>query len=134
MLAAAIGISSSTAAASEKLFTGVFDGTGRACSGALQVRAKTIEWRSAFSTCKPTPYEILEKNAEDGPKRIVFRLKKRSSQCLYPVIEVTQASDYRWNVTGYQSLEGFQKKEAPDWSNSPLPERQTLSCPMTGPN
>ncbi|MFI8615223.1 hypothetical protein ACIGHN_06920 [Acidovorax sp. NPDC077693] len=128
---AVLGIFSDSTGASEKAFTGDFEGTGRACSGELRVRTKTLEWRSSFSTCLPAHYEVLERSAHGSMERIVFRLKKRSSQCRYPVIEAARTSDYGWNVTGYQSLEGFQKKELPDWSNSPLPDRQVLSCPMT---
>ena len=119
--------------AGEKAFTGVFEGTGRGCSGALYVRAKTIEWNSTYSLCKATHYEVLEaKKSDVDYERIVFQLKKPSSQCRYSVIEVEHASGYNWNVSGYQSLEGFKKKDLPDWRNSALPERQILSCLMTG--
>ncbi|RYH16501.1 MAG: hypothetical protein EON54_28250, partial [Alcaligenaceae bacterium] len=112
-LSAAIGFFTSAATASDKPFTGVFEGTGRACSGEMHVRAKTLEWRSTYSTCTAAQYEVLEKSAAEGHERMVFRLKKRSSQCRYPVIEAARSSEYGWNVTGYQSLEGFQKKELP---------------------
>lgn len=111
-------------------FTGAFEGTGRACFGALYVRTKTIEWNSTYSVCKKTQYDIIEKNVEVTSKRIVFNLKKTSRQCRYKVVEVEHVSDYSWNVTGYQSLEGFEKRDLPDWKNSPLDERQTLSCTM----
>ena len=42
MLSIAIESLSNTAAAVDKAFTGTFEGTSRACSGALYVRAKTI--------------------------------------------------------------------------------------------
>jgi hypothetical protein len=84
--------------------------------------------------CKSAYYEILEKNLERGRERIVFHLKKHRGPCRYPVIEIEHTDGYSWNVTGYQSLEGFQKKDLPDWSQSPLPERQTLSCLMVGPD
>lgn len=128
------GIFSGTAPAAGKPFTGVFEGTGRACSGALHVRSKTIEWTSAFSVCKPTRYDVLERHMEHGRERLVFRLRQPSSHCLYSVVEVAHASGYQWSVNGYQSQESFDKKDLPDWSNSSLPERQILSCWMTGPN
>lgn len=127
------GVWSATVAA-DNAFTGDFQGTGRACSGALYVRAKTIEWNSSYSICKSSPYEILEKKFDGDQERIVFRLKNRSSRCRYSVVEVERASGYNWNVSGYQSLEGFRKRDLPEWSNSPLPERQILSCSMTGPD
>ena len=126
-----VGIFSSAATASDKAFTGVFEGTGRACSGEMQVRAKTIAWRSTFSTCTATRYEVLERSSDASQERIVFHLRKSSSQCRYPVIEAVRTSEYNWNVTGYPTLEAFQKKDLPDWSHSALPERQLLSCPMT---
>ncbi|WP_081103763.1 hypothetical protein [Burkholderia anthina] len=87
-----------------------------------------------YSICKSSPYEILEKKFDGDQERIVFRLKNRSSRCRYSVVEVERASGYNWNVSGYQSLEGFRKRDLPEWSNSPLPERQILSCSMTGPD
>jgi hypothetical protein len=126
----AIGFFSGAVIAADGVFTGVFEGTGRACSGALYVRAKTIEWNSTYSVCKPTRYEILEKDMADGQERLVFRLKTRSKHCRYEIIEVAHESGYRWNVSGYPSLEGFQKRNLPDWKNSPLPERDVLSCSM----
>lgn len=133
-LSVSIGSLSSAAAAADKAFTGVFKGTGRACSGALYVRSKTIEWNSTYSVCKPTRYEILEKNLDSGHERIVFRLKTRSRRCRYSVIEVERENGYYWSVSGYPSLEGFQKKDLPDWSNSPLPEREIFLCSMSGPD
>lgn len=70
-LSASLGGLSGTAVAAEKAFTGVFEGTGRACPGALFVRARTIEWNSSFSICKPTSYEILEKKLDNDHKRVV---------------------------------------------------------------
>jgi hypothetical protein len=126
-------LSNVTTAAEEK-FTGDFDGTGRACSGALYVRTHTIEWNSTYSVCKPTRYEILEKNFDGNHKRIVFQLKNRSRQCRFEIVEVEHANGYNWNVSGYPSFEGFKKRDLPDWDNSSLPERQVLSCLMVGPD
>ncbi|MES2247061.1 MAG: hypothetical protein V4645_07260 [Pseudomonadota bacterium] len=113
-------------------FTGRFSGTGRACSGGLYVRTKTIEWNSSFSICKPTRYEVLDRGrSKEGGERIVFRLQSRSRQCLYEVIEVEQYDIYSWGVQGFQSLEAYRNRALPDWANSPLEERLTLSCPMT---
>jgi len=125
-----IGSLSSAGIAAEVGITGVFEGTGRACTGALYLRAKTMEWNSTYSVCKSTRYKILEKNLTGDHKRLVLHLKNRSPRCRYDVVEVEHTSGYNWNVSGYQSLEGFQKRDLPDWNNSPLPERQVLSCVM----
>jgi hypothetical protein len=119
------------AAMAEAPFTGVFSGTGRACSGGLYVRTKTIEWNSSFSVCKPARYRVLEKDLARDRGRIAFRLEARSRRCRYEVIEAEQVSIYGWSVQGYQSLEAYRKRALPGWRNSPLDERLVLSCPMT---
>jgi hypothetical protein len=129
-----IAMAAAPALAADKPFTGTFGGTGRACSGGLHIRANTIEWNSSFSVCKPTGYEVLEEDVSPGRRRIAYRLKVRSKHCRYAVVEVEHTSGPGWNVTGYQSLDAFQNLAAPGWKNSPLPERQVLSCPMVGPD
>jgi hypothetical protein len=129
-----IAMAAASALAADKPFTGAFSGTGRACSGGLHIRANTIEWNSSFSVCKPTGYEVLDQDASADRRRTAYRLKVPSKRCRYEVIEVEHAGGYGWNVTGYQSLDAFKNREAPDWKNSPLPERQVLSCPMVGPD
>lgn len=130
-----IAVCAAPAVAGDEPFTGTFSGTGRACSGALQIRTKAIEWKSSFSVCKATRYEVLAKDSSPEHRKIAYRLKVRSKRCRYEVVEVEQhMGGYGWNVTGYQSLESFQNRDAPDWKNSALPERQVLSCPMIGPN
>ncbi|MEX3811354.1 hypothetical protein AB3X96_13975 [Paraburkholderia sp. BR13439] len=112
---------SNIAIGAEGGFKGDFEGTGRACSGALYVRANTIEWNSTYSFCKTTRYKILEKNFSDEQRRIVFHLNNPGHQCRFKIVEVEQASRHNWNVSGYQSLEGFQKRDLPDWNNSRYP-------------
>jgi hypothetical protein len=133
-IAAIVMISSSASISSERNLTGAFEGTGRACTGALYVRTNTVEWNSTYSICKPTRYEVLENSLNGDHRRTVLRLNKRNRQCRYEVVEIEHADGYSWNVSGYPSLESFQKRDSPDWSNSPLPARQVLSCLMTGPN
>lgn len=124
------GILSNTSAAESNSIIGVFQGTGRACSGSLHIGTKSIKWISAFSACSSTRYTILEKSQPTENERTAFLLKKTSNTCRYKVIEVERADGYNWNITGYQSEESFQNRNLPDWANSPLPERQTLSCLM----
>lgn len=124
------GTLSHTSLAESKAITGVFQGTGRACSGTLHIEAKSIKWNSAFSTCSSTRYAVLEKSQPAENQRTAFLLKKASNNCHYKVIEVERAEAYNWTITGYQTEEAFQKRNLPDWANSPLPERQTLSCLM----
>lgn len=128
LLLAAVFVDPSVAG--ERPFTGVFEGTGRACSGNLYIREKTAEWNTPFSVCKPARYELLEKDFTGEHKRLALRIKSRSKRCAYEVFEVEQVSRYGWNANAYQTLEAFQKRSHPDWENSPLPERLTLSCPV----
>ncbi len=128
----ALALAGPCTALADAAFTGRFSGTGRACSGGLYVRTKTIEWNSSFSICKPTRYEVLDNELDKKEdERIVFRLQSPSRQCLYPVIEVQRLSTYSWGVQGYQSMESYRNRALPDWANSPLEERLILSCPMT---
>lgn len=129
-LLVSVGSPSHPAVAAAGAFTGAFHGTGRACIGALYVRANAIEWNSTYSICKSKQYEVLARSVAGEHARIAFRLKSPGGQCRYPVVEVEHDGGYSWEITGYQSLEGFQKRDLPDWHNSPLPERQILSCPM----
>jgi hypothetical protein len=123
---------SSLGLAAEKPFTGVFSGYGRACSGGLFIRTKTIEWNSSFRICKPTRYDILEKSAKGEKERIVFQLRKYSQRCGLAVIEIenAQTEDDRWDVTGYQTLESYQKRHEPGWADSVLDDRMTFYCSM----
>lgn len=116
--------------AADAPFTGAFSGTGRACSGGLYLRAKTVEWISTYSICKPSRYEFLAKDLTVDHQRIAVRIKTRSRQCRYEVFEAEQVSTYGWDVRGYQSVEAYRKQDLPDWRNSALPERLSLSCPM----
>lgn len=130
ILTASLMVTSITTKATEDIFTGSFEGTGRACSGKLQVQKNKIKWNSTYSKCKTTQYSVLETDLNNEKKRIAFHLKTPNAKCLYPIIEIKHSSGYNWHVNGYQSLEGFQNKNSPDWKNSPLPERQNLSCLM----
>jgi len=123
-------ICSTITKATEDIFTGSFEGTGRACSGKLQVQKKEIKWNSTYSQCRTIQYSVLEADLANKERRIAFHLQNPNEKCLYPIIEIKYSSGYNWHVNGYQSLEGFQNRNSPDWKNSPLPERQNLSCLM----
>ena len=92
-------------------FTGTFEGSGRACYGKLVIRPKTISWNTTFSSCKDTPYEILEQSGQGPERRIVYLLKKRNKGCLFAVISLHHRDspdrDLDWEATGYVSLDDF---------------------------
>ncbi|MGE8690806.1 MAG: hypothetical protein ACN6PJ_26930 [Achromobacter sp.] len=130
LLATIIGSLPGLAFADASVLTGDFQGTGRACSGKLSIRADTIEWKSSYSLCAPGEYEIYERSLQDGRERFVFVLKAPGERCRYPIIEAEHHGGDSWEVSGYQSMEGFLNRDVAGWHNSPLPERQVLSCPM----
>lgn len=118
------------AAAADAPFTLALSGGGRACAGGLFVRTRTLEWNTSFSRCAPAPYVVLDKAAAGDQTRVVFRRLKRGEGCRYAVVEAVRLPQAGWNVNGYPSLEAYEKRELPDWRNSPLVARQVLSCPM----
>ncbi|MEJ8811256.1 hypothetical protein WKW77_09270 [Variovorax ureilyticus] len=114
-------------------FTGSFGGSsGRVCSGGIHIRAKTLEWISTYRICKPSPYEVLERDASGRFPRIVFRIRNRSRQCDLEVFELAQADPRigQWEASAYPSMEAYVKRDQPGWIDSQAPERQALSCMM----
>lgn len=93
--------------AQSKRLTGEFSGTGRACSGRLIVRAKTISWTSSFSRCEAVPYELVEQTADAGVVRYSFRFTRIAPRCAYRYITVShnelRGGDIGWEVIGYGS-------------------------------
>ncbi|MFC5475382.1 hypothetical protein [Paraherbaspirillum soli] len=118
------------AIAADKPFTGRFLGNGRACSGALYVRTKTIEWHSTYSACKQSRYQIIEQDMTGKEPRIAYLLKQRSKHCQHAVIELRHYNKQVWDANGYPSLEAYQKRDLPDWKDSLLSDREILSCGM----
>ncbi|WP_341889130.1 hypothetical protein [Variovorax sp. YR752] len=127
-LACSVAVAS---AAHAHTFTGKFSGTGRACNGMLHVHSQTIEWRSSFSRCARSRYEVLDMSRPGEPGQMAFRFKTRSAKCLYEVVALEQVDGTDWTADGYPSLEAYQKKDAPGWQDSPLPARLVLECPTT---
>jgi hypothetical protein len=104
-----------------------FQGGGRACAGGFYVRKTTIEWKSTFSVCKRTAFDVIERTgAGDDARRIVYRLSTRSPSCRYEVVELEQVSLHGWDVTGYPSQAAFEHRASADASATAM----TLSCPM----
>lgn len=115
----------------DRAFTGAFSGTGRACNGTLHVRSDTIEWKSSFSACRRSAYEVLEQRQVDGRPQLAFRLEAHGGKCLYEVVSLNQVDGTDWTAEGYPSLEAFRERAQPAWRDSSLPERLVLECPMT---
>lgn len=126
------GVMLAAPAVADTRFAGRFEGTGRACSGALILTRGTLDWRSTYSTCRARRYEIQERRLDNDAKRLVLRLVgAQRPTCPYAVIELEQATTYGWNVSGFRSMQAYENRTQPAWSRSALPERYVLSCLMT---
>jgi len=126
-LAASAVLLAATCGAGEAPRTAAFQGGGRACAGGLYVRATTIEWKTTFSVCERSAFDIVEHtSAGDDATRIVYRLSNRSRSCRYEVVELTKVSPTGWDVTGYPSLAAFERRSSADVQALAA----TLSCPM----
>jgi hypothetical protein len=89
---------------------GVYRSWGRACYGAAYVRNKTIEWNAQFSTCKPSPYEVIHSELGGGKPRVAYRFKKRSKACGYEVMEIVAQREGYWAIRGYQSVDDYRQR------------------------
>jgi hypothetical protein len=127
-----VAITGAAAAASAQSYTGVYESWGRACHGAVSLRSKTIEWKSQLNDCERSPYEVLDVAPSDQPPRIAVRITKRSKNCFSEVVELKEEqNDMKiWSLTGYPSLEAYQKRELPEWRDSTAVDRMALSCPL----
>ena len=122
------------AAADATPYFGKYKPWSRGCHGAAYLRAKTIEWRTTWSYCKPSAYEVIDIAPRNEPPRIAVRIKKRSKNCDFEVIELQELQigedPKMWDITGYPSLDAYQKRELPEWKNSVANVRRPLSCPL----
>jgi hypothetical protein len=91
---------------------GHYPSWGRVCYGGAHVTAKTIEWYSAFSECKPSPYEVIASDLKGKRPFVAYRFKKRSKACLYEVMEISKVDygDDYWSVNGYTSLKNYRER------------------------
>jgi hypothetical protein len=91
---------------------GQYPSWGRVCQGGAYVTAKTIEWYSSFSSCKPSPYEVIASDLTGPRPFVAYRFKKRSKACLYEVMEIGKVDygDDYWSVDGYMSLKDYRER------------------------
>jgi hypothetical protein len=95
--------------------TGRFVGTGRSCSGALNISQKTISWLTPFSQCKPAPYKVIEKTNSAKGVRLTVQMNAKESACLYRVVSLSHhgsAADTGWEVAGYATKESYEADKA----------------------
>ena len=89
---------------------GHYKSWGRVCYGGAHVTARTIEWYSTFSSCKPSPYEVIYSELEGEKPRVAYRFMKRSKQCSFEVMEIVAQREGYWGIRGYTSVEDYRER------------------------
>ena len=129
MLLLALAMTAGTALASTDPFLGVYHGQGRACSGGLFLRERTMEWNASFFRCTPTHYRRIAQ--QDGARpRVVLALSGNDKGCPFKVVEIAYFSEWSWTINGYPSMEAYERRDEPGWKDAQAPERQVASCGM----
>lgn len=117
------------ALAAQDPFLGVYRGQGRACTGGLFLRQRTLEWNASFFRCGPVPYRRLEQ--EDGARpRLALRITHAGKACRFEVVEIHYYSEWSWTINGYPSLEAYERRDEPGWKDATDPAREIASCGM----
>lgn len=89
---------------------GVFEGTGRACSGLLKVTPKRLSWKTPFSPCPASAYTLVERRQKGGATLWTYRFIGSPKSCLYRVVvlEKTAPPDvWAWNAYGFTSMKAY---------------------------
>ncbi|MBO9651253.1 MAG: hypothetical protein J7605_22340 [Variovorax sp.] len=89
---------------------GHYPSWGRVCSGGAHVTARTIEWYSAFSSCKLSAYEIIASDLESDKPWVAYRFKNRSKNCHYEVMEIAAAKHDNWGIKGYVTADDYKQR------------------------
>lgn len=88
-----------------------FSGSGRACYGALEIRAATIAWNTPFSTCPESRFKVLDRIDGRGKSGAVYEVQEPSKSCRFRVISLVQtmhkSSSPIWEATGYGTVESY---------------------------
>ncbi|GGL42601.1 hypothetical protein GCM10010983_44790 [Caulobacter rhizosphaerae] len=72
---------------------GVFEGTGRACSGLLKITPRRLSWSPPFNPCPPTAYTLAERRQEGSVTRWAYQRVGAPKSCLYKVVVLEKAVD-----------------------------------------
>lgn len=90
---------------------GVFEGTGRACSGRLTITPKTLAWKTPFSPCPASAYSLVETRRKDGVQQWAYAFKALPRRCVYKVVMLEAVASGKdepaWNVSGFLSLDAY---------------------------
>ena len=116
-------------AAAADPFLGVYRGQGRACTGGLFLRQRTLEWNASFFRCGPVSYRRIEQDGGARP-RVALRISHPGKACRFEVVEIHYFSEWSWTINGYPSMEAYEHRREPDWKDSVDPAREVASCGM----
>lgn len=128
-----LAIANAATAAGMLPYTGVYQSWGRGCNGgAARLGPRTIEWRTTWSNCKASPYEVIDLASKDEAPHVALRVEKRSRNCRFEVIEIFEERNgmKMWGINGYPSLEAYRKRDLPGWADSIAEDRRPLACPL----
>lgn len=124
-LAIATGVAANPQPATPRQTTEVFSGGGRACTGNLTIRDKTIDWQTPFSQCTKQPYTLIQEKDIGVNHLRVFALNKPSKKCLYQFIVLeTPLAGGQALASGFQTRQDYEQQDYP----------HGLGCPMLSAN
>lgn len=87
---------------------GVFQGTGRACTGRLTITPRTLAWKNTFTPCPATAYSLVETRRTDIAQHWIYALQTPPKRCFYKVVKLEKRADASaWNVAGFSSLDAY---------------------------
>jgi hypothetical protein len=103
-----------------RLQLGVFEGTGRACSGLLKITPKQLSWKTPFSPCPASAFTLVERRQNGGSTQWAYRFVSAPKSCLYKVVVLEKAGDtddWAWNVSGFTSMTAYKTNSEADRLN-----------------
>jgi hypothetical protein len=94
-----------------RLQLGVFEGTGRACSGLLKITPKRLSWKTPFSSCPTLAFTLAERRQKDGTTRWAYQRVGAPKSCTYKVVVLEKAVEpdakIGWNAYGFTSMQAY---------------------------
>ncbi len=86
---------------------GSFQGSGRACYGALKISEKQITWNTPFSKCATRSFRVAELDEQAGRRAHRYELRGVGKNCLYRTLVLRhpdpQQSGASWDLTSYRN-------------------------------
>jgi hypothetical protein len=102
---------------------GVFEGTGRACSGLLKITPKLLSWSPPFNPCPLSAFTLAERRQEGATTQWIYQRVGAPKSCLYKVVILEKAVDpddrTSWSAYGFTSMKAY-RANSNVWLNCPL--------------